>query len=168
MTAGTTFTISPNGSCTSATCTASTAGTHTVTGNDGGKTGTRRAAGQHGDADHTVITPATAMITAGGSKTYTAQGFDAANNSLGDVTANTTFTINPNGSCTGVTCTATVAGFRTSVTGTDAGKTSSATLTVNAARSTTSRSRRRPPRSRPAARRPTPLRGDQFNNCSAT
>src|SRR5204862_216882 len=81
--------------------------------------------------DHIVISPASASISAGGSQTYTAQGFDASNNSLGDVTGATTFTIAPDGSCTGATCTATVAGAHT-VTGSDAGKTATATLTVNA------------------------------------
>ena len=42
--------------------------------------------------DHIVISPNNATITAGGSQSYTAQAFDAANNSLGDVTATTTFT----------------------------------------------------------------------------
>ena len=42
-----------------------------------------------------MISPASATITAGGSQAYTAKGFDAANNSLGDVTASTTFTILP-------------------------------------------------------------------------
>ena len=106
-----------------------------------------------------MISPATATITAGGSQGYTAKGFDAADNSLGDVTASTTFTIGPNGSCPGATCTATVAGAHT-VTGTDAGKTSSATLTVNAGpldHLALSPAERR--RSAPAARRPTPRRG---------
>src|SRR5213076_541116 len=48
--------------------------------------------------DHIVISPATASITAGGSRTYTAQAFDASNNSLGDVTGSTTFSIAPDGS----------------------------------------------------------------------
>ena len=44
-----------------------------------------------------MISPASATITAGGSQAYTAEGFDASNNSLGDVTASTTFSIAPNG-----------------------------------------------------------------------
>jgi parallel beta-helix repeat protein len=131
VTAGTTFAITPNGSCAGATCTATTSGAHTVTGTNSGKTGTASLQVASGTLDHIVISPATATITAGGSRTYTAQGFDASNNSLGDVTASTTFTILPDGSCTGATCTATAAGMHT-VTGNDAGKTSSASLTVNA------------------------------------
>jgi subtilase family serine protease len=66
--------------------------------------------------DHIVISPATATITAGRSQTYTAQGFDAADNSLGNETPATTFSVTPDGSCTGTTCTTTVAGAHT-VTG---------------------------------------------------
>ncbi len=51
--------------------------------------------------DHLTLTPASASIAAGGSQSYTATGFDQYNNNLGDVTASTTFSIAPNGSCTG-------------------------------------------------------------------
>ncbi|MDQ3086403.1 MAG: hypothetical protein M3Q67_06345, partial [Actinomycetota bacterium] len=77
-----------------------------------------------------VISPATATITAGGSQSYTVEGFDGSNNSLGDVTATTTFTIAPDGSCSGNVCTATAGGPHT-VTGTKGGKTSTASLTIN-------------------------------------
>src|SRR5205807_2507587 len=53
-------------------------------------------------------------------------------NSTGDVTGDTTFTIDPNGSCTGATCRSQTAGDHT-VTGTDGTFTDDATLTVNAA-----------------------------------
>jgi len=129
VTSSTTFTIAPNGSCTDATCTASLAGTHTVTGTDAGKTGTASLDVTTGGVDHIVISPASASISAGGSRAYTAEGFDSANNSLGDVTESTTFSIGPDGSCTGATCTATTAGPHT-VTGNDGGKTSTAALTV--------------------------------------
>jgi hypothetical protein len=131
VTATTTFTISPDGSCTGATCTASVAGTHTVTGTSGGKTGTATLTVTAGNQlDHIVIRPATASINSGGSQTYTAEGFDAANNSLGDVTAATTFTIAPDGSCTGTTCTASTGGPHT-VTGNNGGKTATASLNVS-------------------------------------
>jgi hypothetical protein len=78
-----------------------------------------------------VVSPASASIVAGGSQAFTAQGFDASNNSLGDVTAQTTFTIAPDGSCAAAVCTATALGAHT-VTGTDAGKTSTASLLVTA------------------------------------
>ena len=130
VTASTSFSIGPNGSCTLATCTATASGAHTVTGNAGGKTGTASLQVGGGALDHIVISPASATIVAGGSQAYTAQGFDAANNSLGDVTSSTTFSIAPNGSCSGNTCTATSGGPHT-VTGNDAGKTSTASLTIN-------------------------------------
>jgi outer membrane protein assembly factor BamB len=84
--------------------------------------------------DHIGLSPASSSITAGGSQTYTATGYDAANNSLGDMTSGTTFTIS-DGSCTGAICTATIAGTHI-VTGTNSGKTGTATLAVNAAAAT--------------------------------
>src|SRR5204862_222249 len=132
VTSATTFTIAPNGSCSGATCTASVAGAHTVTGTNAGKTGTASLQVGANALDHILISPATSTITAGSSQSYTAQGFDAANNSLGDVTAVTTFAISPDGSCTANMCTATTAGGHTG-TGTDGGKTSTASLSVPAA-----------------------------------
>ena len=79
--------------------------------------------------DHIVISPSSATIGAGGSQAYTAEGFDASNNSLGNVTSSTTFSISPDGSCTGASCTATTAGPH-AVTGNDGGKTSTASLSV--------------------------------------
>src|SRR5207248_2253019 len=132
FTLGTTLTITPDGSCAGATCTASTAGAHTVTGTISEITGT--ATLQVTDAatiDHIVISPAPASIAAGGSQAYSAEAFDASNNSLGDVTGSTTFTIAPDGSCSGNVCTATKAGAHT-VTGTSGGKTSNASLSITA------------------------------------
>lgn len=83
-----------------------------------------------GPLDHITISPATATISSGGTRAYTAAGFDRFNNSIGDVTAQTTFTIAPDGSCTAATCTASVMGVHT-VTGDDSGKTAQASLTVN-------------------------------------
>jgi hypothetical protein len=110
-----------------------------VTGTDGTATGTATltvtAAGLH----HLALAPATATIGAGTAQAYTATGFDAYGNSLGDVTAATGLTISPNGAGTGAscnnsahTCTAAQAGTYT-VTGTDGTATGTATLTVTAA-----------------------------------
>src|SRR4029453_17096060 len=99
----------PNGSCTGATCTAATAGAHTVTGTKSGKTGTASLQVSAGTGEHIVIRPAAATIPAGGSQSYTAQGFDAVGNPVADVTAFTTFSISPNGTCGGATVTATAA-----------------------------------------------------------
>jgi hypothetical protein len=79
--------------------------------------------------DHIVISPTTATISAGGSQTYTLESFDAFSHSRGDVTGTSTFSITPDGSCTGATCTATVPGPHT-VTGANGGQTAQATLTV--------------------------------------
>jgi hypothetical protein len=132
VTASTTFSIAPDGSCTGNVCTATVAGTHTVTGNDAGSSDTASLSVSAAALDHLVLSPASATITAGGSQAYTAEGRDQYENSLGDVTATTSFTIAPNGSCSGATCTASVAGAHT-VTGTKAGKTGTASLSVNAA-----------------------------------
>jgi hypothetical protein len=132
VTPGTAFTIAPDGSCTGASCTATVAGAHTVTGNNGGKTGLASLTVTPGPLNQLAISPSSATITAGGAQSYTATGSDLYGNSLGDLTASTTFTIAPNGSCTGATCTATVAGGH-SVTGSNSAKTASASLNVIAA-----------------------------------
>ncbi len=96
-----------------------------------------------GPLDHLVLSPATMTITAGGSQTYSAEGFDAYTNDLGNVTAATTFTITPTApagspvACSGASCGSAVGGTYT-VTGTDNGKTGVATLTVDQAPAITS------------------------------
>jgi hypothetical protein len=77
-----------------------------------------------------VLSPASSAIAAGGSQAYTATGFDSGGHSLGDVTGATTFSIAPDGSCTGATCTATVAGAHT-VTGVDGAVSATASLEVD-------------------------------------
>src|SRR5207244_2525018 len=93
VTAATTFTITPDGTCTGASCSATVADSssshHTVTGDDGGKTGTASLTVNAGALHHLALSPASATITAGGSQTYTAEGRDLYNNSLGAVTAAT-------------------------------------------------------------------------------
>ena len=79
--------------------------------------------------DHIVISPANATIKPGGSQNYTAEAFDTQGNSMGSVTANTSFSIAPDGSCTGNACTANQPGNHT-ITGTFSGDTDSATLVV--------------------------------------
>ena len=103
-----------------------------MTGSDGGKTGTASLSVTAGALDHLALSPASAVITAGGSQAYTAEGRDQYDNSLGDVTSTTTFSIDASGSCSGATCTATSSGAHT-VTGTKAGKTGTASLQVTAA-----------------------------------
>ncbi|HEX7134090.1 MAG TPA: Ig-like domain repeat protein, partial [Iamia sp.] len=131
LTDTTTFTLSPEGSCTGSTCTASRAGEHTVTGTNGSATGTALVAVTAGALDRLVLSPATATIAAGDTQTYLARGFDAAGNDLGDLTETATFSIGPDGSCTGATCTASAAGEHT-VTGTIGSVTGTAMVTVTA------------------------------------
>src|SRR5829696_7316042 len=84
------------------------------------------AAGKRQDADHAaqrrdqdralawlVLSPAGASIRAGTSQAYTATGYDAAGHSLGDLTAQTSFSIGPEGSCTGASCSGTQRGRHT-------------------------------------------------------
>jgi hypothetical protein len=82
--------------------------------------------------DHITVSPSSATMAAGSSQAFTVQAFDTLSSSLGDVTGSTSFTISPDGSCTGASCTPTLAGPHT-VTATYSGKTSSATLTVTSA-----------------------------------
>ena len=81
------------------------------------------------DFDHIVIAPSHATIEPGGSQAYTAEAFDTDGHSMGKVTADTNFSIGPDGSCQGNTCTATQTGAHT-VTGTYAGDSDAATLVV--------------------------------------
>jgi hypothetical protein len=129
VTGATTFSIGPNGSCLGALCTATVVSSHTVTGNNAGKLGTAALTVNPGPLDHIALSPASASTTAGGSQSYTARAFDAFNNSLGDVTGATTFSITPDGSCSGATCTATVLGPHT-VTGNYGGLLANATFTI--------------------------------------
>jgi hypothetical protein len=84
-----------------------------------------------GALDHIVISPDPASIAAGTTQAYTAESFDLNDNSIGDVTAATVFTIDGAGSCAGADCGATIAGGYT-VTGTYGALTDSAALTVSA------------------------------------
>jgi hypothetical protein len=76
-----------------------------------------------------VISPSSSTITAGGSQSYKATGYDQNNNSLGDVTADTSFSIEGVGPCSGNSCTATTTGLYT-VTGTNGTLSSTASLGV--------------------------------------
>ena len=135
VTGATTFTVT-NGACTANSCSSTMAGTQTVTGNDSGITNTAALNVMPGAITHLVLTPATVSISAGGSQAYTAQGVDFYGNPAGDVTSSTTFTIAPDGSCTGATCTTNVAdvnGSSHTVTGTYTnGAQGTASLMVNA------------------------------------
>jgi hypothetical protein len=118
VTAQTTFTMTPDGSCTGASCTATTAGAHTVDAADGSATGTASTTINAGPLDHLQLSPATANVCAAkatvGSmeflcgaeqlfQSYTAEGFDHYGNDLGDETAASDFSI-PSFDCGGPGC----------------------------------------------------------------
>jgi len=96
VTAGTTFSIVESGhggSWADNVYTAHTAGTWTVRGSYGGFTDDAELTVVATDVDRIVVSPASATIAAGEVQTYTVEVFDAYGNSLGDVTAETTFTV---------------------------------------------------------------------------
>jgi hypothetical protein len=68
-------------------------GTWTVTGEYDGLTDTAILMVTVGSLDYIIISPDTATITAGDSQVYTAEAFDAFDNSLGNITSSTTFSI---------------------------------------------------------------------------
>ena len=153
--AGVSYSISPDGSCTNGKCTAKLAGVHTVTGTKPGMSATATLTVVPAALDHLVLSPATATVLAGVAQAYSAEGRDRFNNSLGDVTAGTTFSIAPNGSCAGASCSATIPGGHT-VTGVNSGKSARRRSRSRRDRSITWPSRRPRPRSSSALRRPTP------------
>ena len=132
VTSGTIFTISAGASCTGAACGSTLAGDYTVTGTDGALTDTASLHVSPGALDHIVISPADSTIAAGATQTYTAEGFDSFNNSVGNVTSSTTFTISGAGTCDTTACGSHVAGDYT-VTGTDGSLTDTAALHVTPA-----------------------------------
>jgi hypothetical protein len=83
------------------------------------------------DTYYIDIEPRSSTILAGGSQIYKATGFDFSNNSLGDMTAATTFSIT-NGTCALNVCTSNLSGNQT-VTANYSGKTAMASLAVNPA-----------------------------------
>jgi Bacterial Ig domain/Bacterial Ig-like domain (group 1) len=111
------------------TVTGDQVGTVTVRGTANGHSGTVDFSVVAGPLDHVVLSPSTSTISPGGSQAYATEAFDAADNSLGDVSGTATLGITPNGSCTAPDCSASVAGAHT-VTTSYGGKTDTATLTV--------------------------------------
>ncbi len=127
VTASTTFTITPDGSCAGNVCTATTAGAHTVHAADGSATDTATLTVNAAALDHLVLSPAGATVATGQGQAYTAEGIDQYGNSRGDVTASTSFSIAPDGSCAANVCSASAAGQHT-VTGTSGSATGTAIL----------------------------------------
>jgi hypothetical protein len=128
-----TFTL-PGGSCSANVCTTGVAGSQSVTAefawSGGAAYGSATLNVAPGPLDRIYISPSgLTFIYAGSSQTYTAEGYDFYGNDLGSATSQTTFSIAPDGACTGASCTATIVGSHT-VTATDNGKSASASLGV--------------------------------------
>jgi hypothetical protein len=81
--------------------------------------------------DHLVLSPASATVGSGVGQAFTAEGYGATGDDLGPVTSATTFSISPDGSCLGSTCSASASGSHT-VTGVDGSASGTATLSVTA------------------------------------
>lgn len=129
VTGATTFTISGTGTCLVAVCGSHTVGSYTVTGTDGSFTDGASLTVTAGALDHLSLSPSAPSITADNTQAFTATGLDQYGNSRGLVTGATTFSMTPSGSCTLAVCSNGLVGVYT-VTGTDSGKTGTATLTV--------------------------------------
>jgi hypothetical protein len=115
-----------------ATVTFESAGTHAITATDGGAVATATVTVNPATLDHLVVTPATATVTATDSKTFTVEGFDVFDNSLGDVTTDTVFTTDVTSDhVDGATITFTRAGSHT-VIATDGAATATAAVLVDA------------------------------------
>ncbi len=85
--------------------------------------------------DHLALSPNSSTVASNAGQAYTVDARDAYDNSLGDETSSTAFSIAPDGSCATTTCSATIADSGAShhtVTGTFNGKTGTATLIVTA------------------------------------
>jgi hypothetical protein len=135
FTSHTTFAIGGGGSCTGTSCTSTVAAAHTVTGSDGSAHGSTTLYVNPAALDHLVLSPANATVAAGVSQAYTAQGFDAYGNSLGDVTSGTILTTSGFGTCAGASCWSTTPGT-VWVTGSDGGAFDMAFLHVTPAAAT--------------------------------
>jgi hypothetical protein len=115
-----------------ATVTFESAGTHAITATDGAAVATATVTVNPATLDHLVVTPATATATVSDSKTFTVEGFDVFDNSLGDVTTDTLFTTDVTSDhVDGATITFTRAGSHT-VIATDGAATATAVVQVDA------------------------------------
>jgi hypothetical protein len=129
VTGATIFSITPDGSCVAAACTASVAGPHTVTGTDNGKSATATLQVTGSAVDHINLTPPTATIGPDLTVTYSTEAFDQYGNDLGDASGAATYTITPDGTCAGRYCYSTVSGPHT-ITATYQLKSATASMTV--------------------------------------
>lgn len=137
--AGTTYAITPNGSCTGASCTATVPGSHTVTGTNGTATGTAGLSVQVAAAANVNVVLAPSSLTADGSSTSAATV--TVTDSFGNPRTADTVTVstdgdagvssvtnNGDGTYSATITASTTAGTET-ITGTDGAVTGTATLT---------------------------------------
>lgn len=105
-------------SCTDADCGSTVADGHSVTGTNGSATDSVSLTVTPAALDSIELSPSSSSLTADDvPETYTAEGFDAYDNSRGDVTVETTFGISPSGTCLLNACGSATVGTYT-VTGT--------------------------------------------------
>jgi len=128
----TTFTMTPDGGCAGATCTATIAGAHEVKATRGTAQGTAALIVTAGPLSNLALSPNPATIGAGGTQAYTVARNRLLRNDLGTVT-NATFTIGPDGACTGAVCGSNTSGGHTVHADAPGGASGEATLTINPA-----------------------------------
>jgi hypothetical protein len=129
VTSSSTFGIVPDGSCTGASCSATAAGDHTVTATYNALTAGVTLHVTAGPLDHIAIVPPI-LSPAGKAQTFTVQGFDSFDNPVSGLTP--VFSVSPDGTCTGVSCRAFIAGLHT-VTATIGALSTTASWTVGPA-----------------------------------
>jgi hypothetical protein len=136
VTAVATFSVAPEGSCTREQCTARRPGEHEVTASVPGAVEARgRLTVSAGPVARIRLHPDGSTVAAGAARTFRAEGFDPAGNSVGDVTRTVAFSIGPSGSCAAAQCIGSAPGDHTVVgrlVGTDV--TDTVTLHVVASR----------------------------------
>ena len=129
VTSTTTFDASGAATCSGVNCGSATPGTFSVTGTNGTLSDTASLTVTKGVMASIQIAPASATISTDATQAYSAEGFDAHGNSLGDVTSTTTFDASGAATCAGVNCGSATPGTFT-VTGTNGSMTDTASLTV--------------------------------------
>ncbi|WP_235735901.1 hypothetical protein [Nocardioides alcanivorans] len=132
VTATTTFTGSGQVTCTENVCGSDTAGDETITATRGALTAAAQLTIVAGDARRLQVTPGSATVVAGETRSFTARTYDLHDNLVADVTDSTTFTADGAASCSDNRCGSNSVGSYT-VTGTHAGMDDTAVLTVSAA-----------------------------------
>jgi len=129
-----TFTMTAPGQCTGGSCTAAEAKTYEIaaTVTDGGSQvrGRTTLDVTAGPLERLQLDPPNAVATARSKVAFRAYGTDGFGNRLAELTVSTTVAIGPDGSCTGLTCSATELGAHAVTASADLGP-STVTTTAN-------------------------------------